>query len=300
MSIKLHNGLIVNKALDIDIFAITKLVRDAITPVFNKLAYAEACEILFRILDNPKIVSTQEGFKDQILLTAAEDYWNQLNPTKNRSRFDHDPYRFNIVFGKAGQSILAYPYLLKPAYLEALEEIEVGGVKLFLEYSYENQTDHIPKGVTKKQYKKRLKDWESLENAEGTFGSLPHWTLPNSLDIFGTLWMSDFDFAEINSLCDPRKRLIAIIQSFYYNSLFRGIPEEVRRVSELYKLIVNVSRITKEFLATRPIPERILPHALTADMLSTEVSKLPPYVVDEEFFAPLEKQLREMFKVEFG
>lgn len=288
LSIKLHRGLIVDPNLNLDVFEVTELVSNAITPVFKELAYTEACRILFSILDNPKVGLTNEN--GGILLRAAQQLWEDRNPTKNRNQFDHDPYRFSITFGKVNEKLLAYPYYLEDRYFPVLDSVEVNGEKLFLDYSYENQTDYIPEGLSKEAYYQRREDWLELSGEAGTLGHLPHWSVQDSLDIFAPLW-ANLDIDKVNSLGDSQTRLITRVRDFYLTNLFFKDIENPERIwSELPSLLTKVHRAVEKFLEDNPLPPELLPVALTTDLLLTDVSELPGYIVDEEFFAPLEKE----------
>lgn len=160
MSIKLYDGLRLVDP-DADLTKVVPQVAQAIRPVFHQLRLQIVAQQFASVVD----AGRPEDPKDNdIAFFTAQKKWLKRQAAYGSRHTLNDPLRFSIVFGRAASGdLLAYPYLAREAYKDALM-----ATGLFAEYGYWNNTDR-PEGVTDKEWNAVRDNWHSLENPEGTF-----------------------------------------------------------------------------------------------------------------------------------
>lgn len=200
MSTKLYDGL---KLIDptVDLFKLSAWVSAAVRPVFRELSEALVAEELVGYIDEPR--RWVDEFKRSWPFMDAELNWQAQQQLLGASHTLNDPLRFSMVFGRSSAgNILCYPYCWEPAYRAALLELGI-----FEDYHYQNQSDR-PDELTESQWESRAAEWDSLMNAEGTFGDLPLWQLPGSAEPFREVSLSArSESFDPNSWVSAQKRL---------------------------------------------------------------------------------------------
>ncbi|MGW0881286.1 hypothetical protein [Streptomyces sp. NPDC002671] len=196
MSAKLYDGLRLTAHAP-DLFELTRVISKRMREVFRELAVPIIARNVARVVDDAEVRERDMGgpLHNYLVYRARKLWLDEQAGLDDRMTF-HDPLRFSIVFGQVddewGTHRLAYPFAGKRAYTDALLALEADGHPIFVDYHYQNQADR-PTEVSDDEWKHRRDDWNSLLDAEdpetnGTFGHLPGWQLPDSIEgVFDTV-----------------------------------------------------------------------------------------------------------------
>lgn len=291
MSTKLYDGLRLTEHAP-DIFTVTRLISKRIRQVFEELAEEIVARQVQAIVDDQKTRHESLVSKVRVptLIQAARQRWLDEQATLNNHLAGHDPLRFSIVFGEAdnqaGTIRLAYPFMLKGKYRDALLELRTGvdhDRPLFTDYHYQNQTE-CPDGIDETEWEQRAAAWDQLLNCDdmttdGTLGHLPGWQLPDTLDgVFGN-WLRWNENLDLDQHCDPEARLRASLKSHLWHQLDLAGQiadlDPAARFSEIVRVdrgIRNAVNTVLERPETRRSPR---PDPLPVD-LWVSVADLPP------------------------
>lgn len=205
MSTKLYNGLRLAEHAP-DLFEVTKIVSKRMREVFREQSAGIIAEFLVSILDKQAVRNLEfTEHRAATLDGRAEALWKKQQSSLNPSTFFHDPLRFNIVFGHvedaSGVRRLAYPFTGRREYQDALLALEVDGKPLFVDYHYQNQSDQ-PDDIPATAWEQRRTDWDTVlasddRRTHDTFGHLPHWQLPNTIDdVFDVIWFNRYSYPD--------------------------------------------------------------------------------------------------------
>jgi len=283
MSVKLYNGL---RVVDpqTDIFELTPKIAGAVRPVFEEAARKLVAEELLRLVDNSGELNPER--MDRPILADLERDWSKRQQELGSHHYLNDPLRFSMVFGRSSKgNFLAYSYYTEPAYGEALRSLGI-----FEDYHYQDQTDE-PDGFSRKEWKARGKEWDSLENSEGTFGDLPSWNLDRTQDPFSALYFGNrTDEFDPNSYTTPRARLKEIVTS----RLFSYAREELRVSSAaLIPLYSRTRSVVGRYLRDEENSSALSVPELLPLGIDTTYEDLPePYRVDVVAFLALFERLK--------
>ncbi|MGW5928827.1 hypothetical protein ACWF2L_21640, partial [Streptomyces anulatus] len=190
MSVKLYGGLRLTAHAP-DLFELTRVISKRMREVFRELAVPIIARNIARVVDDAEIRERDMGGPlHNYLVHRARKLWlDEQAGLDDRMTF-HDPLRFSIVFGQVddewGTHRLAYSFARNRAYTDALMALEANGRPLFVSFHYQNQADR-PGGIRVKERKRRHDHWNHLlgsddRETDGTFGHLPGWQLPDSID----------------------------------------------------------------------------------------------------------------------
>ncbi|MFE0133291.1 hypothetical protein ACFWY6_17235 [Streptomyces sp. NPDC059037] len=190
MSTKLYDGLRLTAHAP-GLFELTRVISKRMREVFRELAVPIIARNVARVVDDAEIRERGMGgpLHNYLVYRARKLWLDEQAGLDDRMTF-HDPLRFSIVFGQVddeyGTRRLAYPFAGNRAYTDALMALEANGRPLFIDYHYQNQADR-PDEIRKDEWKRRHDDWNHLLDADdretdGTFGHLPAWQLPDSID----------------------------------------------------------------------------------------------------------------------
>lgn len=284
MSVKLYNGL---RLIDpqTDLFELTPKIAEAVRPVFEEAARRLVAEELFRFVDNHGSFESENP--SWPILLDLDRQWKERQQSYGPHHTLNDPLRFSLVFGRSSAgNLLAYSYYTEPSYGKVLESLG-----LFEDYRYQDQTEG-PEGFTRKEWKARGREWESLANAEGTFGDLPTWSLGRTEEPFDTVFWgrSDEEF-DPNSYTTADERLREILTSrlFSYASEELHITQDalIPLYSRTRSVVVSYLRSdvrSPKLLAPEPLP--IGTHVTYRDLPE-------PYRIDTNVFLELFNRLKE-------
>ncbi|MFD4475954.1 hypothetical protein ACFWPU_07545 [Streptomyces sp. NPDC058471] len=190
MSAKLYDGLRLTAHAP-DLFELTRVISKRMREVFRELAVPVIARNVARVVDDTEVRERDMGgpLHNYTVYRARKLWLDEQAGLDDRMTF-HDPLRFSIIFGQVdddyGTRRLAYPFAGNRAYTDALMALEANGRPLFIDYHYQNQADR-PDEIRKDEWKRRHDDWNHLLDADdretdGTFGHLPAWQLPDSID----------------------------------------------------------------------------------------------------------------------
>ncbi|MFC8125459.1 hypothetical protein [Streptomyces sp. NPDC057302] len=190
MSTKLYDGLRLTAHAP-GLFELTRVISKRMREVFRELAVPIIARNVARVVDDAEIRERGMGgpLHNYLVYRARKLWLDEQAGLDDRMTF-HDPLRFSIVFGQVddeyGTRRLAYPFAGNRAYTDALMALEANGRPLFIDYHYQNQAER-PDEIRKDEWKRRHDDWNHLLDADdrdtdGTFGHLPAWQLPDSID----------------------------------------------------------------------------------------------------------------------
>jgi len=283
MSVKLYNGL---RLIDpqTDLLELTPKIAEAVRPVFEEAARKLVAEELLRFVDNHGAFDS-ENPRWPVLLDLDRQ-WKERQQSYGKHHTLNDPLRFSLVFGRSSAgNLLAYSYYSEPAYGEALESLG-----LFEDYHYQDQSEG-PEEFTRKEWKARGKEWESLENAEGTFGDLPGWTLGRTDEPFDSVyWNSSEDEFDPNRYTTADGRLREILTS----RLFPYASEELRISQDaLIPLYSRTRSVVARYLRSDERSPKLLdPEPLPAGTGTTYGDLPEPYRIDVGVFLELFERLK--------
>ncbi|MGW6606063.1 hypothetical protein [Streptomyces sp. NPDC055036] len=196
MSAKLYDGLRLTAHAP-DLFELTRVISKRMREVFRELAVPIIARNVARVVDDAEVRERDMGgpLHNYLPYRARKLWLDEQTGLDERMTF-HDPLRFSIVFGEVddewGAHRLAYPFAGNRAYTDVLMALETDGHPIFVDYHYQNQTDR-PAKVSESEWRCRRDDWNSLLDVEdpetdGTFGHLPGWQLPDSIEgVFDTV-----------------------------------------------------------------------------------------------------------------
>lgn len=283
MSVKLYNGL---RLIDpkTDLFELTPRIAEVVKPVFEEAARRLVAEELFRFVDNHGDFDA-ENPRWPILLDLDKQ-WKERQQSYGQHHTLNDPLRFSLVFGRSSAgNLLAYSYYSEPGYGAALDSLGV-----FEDYHYQDQSDG-PAELTRKEWKARGQEWESLENAEGTFGDLPGWTLGRTDEPFDAVyWSRSGEEFDPNRYTTVDGRLSEILT----NRLFRHASEELRITQDA--LIPLYSRTRSTVVRYLRSAERssglLAPEPLPVGTGTTYGDLPEPYRIDVNVFIDLFERLK--------
>ncbi|MEU9167780.1 hypothetical protein AB0D34_08295 [Streptomyces sp. NPDC048420] len=190
MSVKLYDGLRLTAHAP-DLFELTRLISKRMREVFRELAVPIIARNIVRVVDDTEVRERDMGgpLHNYLVYRARKLWLDEQSGLDDRMTF-HDPLRFSIVFGQVddgyGTRRLAYPFAGNRAYADTLLALEADGHPVFADYHYQDQADR-PKEIRKDEWKRRRDDWNYLLDADdretdGTFGHLPGWQLPDSIE----------------------------------------------------------------------------------------------------------------------
>lgn len=269
MSTKIYNGL---RLIDgeADLFEVIPKVAKSIRKELGKAAQELVGEELARGAEDKRIRETAKP--TDLLWFEVEESWRKRQEAWGPHHRLNDPLRFSIVFGRSNRgNLLANWYGEHQGYETALKKIG-----LFEDYGYWNNTDE-PEDMTYEQWEARGKEWDSLLDKDGTFGSLPLWELGTSSDPWRHMFLGKITREDLNLYRSPEQRLS--------DALASAVLEELMRDGDREKLMAyygKARRIVKRFLATDDGKKIPRPELLPANFM-VKVGDLPPlYVVTPE------------------
>lgn len=262
MSTKIYNGL---RLLDgeADLFVVIPKIAEVIRNQLGVAAQALVGEELARAADSKKFRETLKP--EATLWFEVEDGWREQQKAWGPHHRLNDPLRFSIVLGRSDRgNILANWYGENQGYENALKE-----TGLFEDYGYWNNSDG-PDELTYEQWAQRGKEWDSLLDKYGAFGSLPLWELGSSSDPWRHMFLQTPTNEDLNIYRSREARLT--------DALAGAVLEELMLTSERDELFPNYSkskRIVRSFLATDEGKALPLPEPLPANFM-VKIGDLPP------------------------
>lgn len=283
MSVKLYSGL---RLIDpqTDLFELTPKIAEAVKPVFEEAARRLVAEELLRLVDNHGSFEAENPRRPVLL--DLEEQWKKRQQDYGSHHTLNDPLRFSLVFGRSSAgNLLAYSYYSEPGYGPALDSLG-----LFEDYHYQDQSEG-PAELSRKEWKARGKEWESLESAEGTFADLPGWTLSRTDDPFGSVyWSQREDEFDPNSYTtvDGRLREILTGRLFPYASEELHISQDA--LIPLYSRTRSV--VARYLRGDGRSPKLLAPEPLPAGTGTTYGDLPEPYRVDTDVFLELFSRLK--------
>ncbi|MFF8917479.1 hypothetical protein ACF08M_30265 [Streptomyces sp. NPDC015032] len=302
MSTKLYDGLRLTAHAP-DLFDLTRMVSQRMHEVFRELAVPIIAKNVARVVDDAEVRERDMGgpLHDYLVYRARRLWLDEQAGLDDRTTF-HDPLRFSIVFGQVdderGARRLAYPFAGRHQYTEALMALEADGRPLFVDYHYQDQADR-PEEIQKSEWKRRREDWDLLLDAEdpetdGTFGHLPGWQLPGSIEgVFDAVLLGYRDAAiDLNAHCTVERRMRrALIQAVALD-LDLGPADDFNRVLTRNR---RIERAVELYLGTAEGETRLRPVPLPdAHELDITIRELPPvYEPDPEAIARIGELYRE-------
>ncbi|WP_371793028.1 hypothetical protein OG285_32370 [Streptomyces sp. NBC_01471] len=284
MGAKLYDGLRLTAHAP-DLFELTRAISKRMREVFRELAVPIIARNVARVVDDAEVRERDMGGPlHNYLVHRARKLWlDEQAGLDDRMTF-HDPLRFSIVFGEVddewGTRRLVYPFAANRAYTDALMALEANGQPLFVNYHYQTQTDQ-PGGIHVKEWKRRHDDWNHLLDADdretdGTFGHLPGWHLPDSIDgVFdGALLGYDGTDVDLDLHCAVEDRMRRALNRAVLLAL--GL-DEINGISRVLTRNRRIERAIELYLRTAdgaamPRPA-LLPDARDLDIA---ISRLPP------------------------
>ncbi len=262
MSTKLYNGLrlLDNKA---DLFVVIPKIAEVIREEFGKAAQALVGEELARAADSKKF--REDAKPEATLWFEVEEEWRKRQQKWGPHHRLNDPLRFSIVFGRSGRgNILANWYGENQGY-----EVALKGTGLFEDYSHWDNSDR-PDGTTQKQWAQRGKEWDSLLDKYGAFGSLPLWELGSSSDPWRHMFLQSPANEDLNLYRSREDRR--------EDALADAVLEALTGNDKIENILVHYSkakRIVKNFLKNDESEDIPLPDFLPADFM-VKIGELPP------------------------
>ena len=302
MSIKLYDGLRLTSHAP-DLFELTRVISQRMREVFRELAVPVIARNVARVVDNVEVRERDMGGPlHNYLVYRARKLWLDEQAGLDDRMTLHDPLRFSIVFGQVdddyGTHRLAYPFAGNRAYTDALMALEADGRPYFVDYHYQNQADR-PAEVSDDEWKHRRDDWNSLLDAEapetdGTFGHLPGWQLPDSIEgVFDAVLLGYKDTTiDLNVHCTLEHRMRRALNQAVALDLDL---DEVNGLSGVLTRNRCIERAIELYLGTAegaamPRPA-LLPDARDLDIA---ISELPPvYEPPAEAVARISELYRE-------
>lgn len=275
MSTKLYDGLRLRDP-QADLFQVVATV----SKVIREAHEGESIEFVMRAVADFVIQPTKlDQCKDtDTLFFAAQDDWDRIQKEFGANHRFNDPLRFEIVFGRsAGGQILAYPYCDFAGYNKALDS-----TGLFEEYGYWNNSDQ-PDELSREQWVEREKEWDSIADAQDTFGSLPTWSLGSTSNPWTRFLVSSverkkkFTERDLNDYVSPERRRLAALRDVLFSRLAQG-----SEMSDVFTMLRKSKESSLAFLdselgKTVPLPER-LPESVFAKMGDIASYELPEHL----------------------
>lgn len=284
MSARLYDGLRLTAHAP-DPFELTRVISKRMREVFRELAVPIIARNVARVVDDAEVRERDMGgpLHNYLVYQARKLWLDEQAGLDNRVTF-HDPLRFSIVFGQVdddyGTRRLAYPFAGNRAYADALMALEADGQPFFVDYHYQNQADR-PKEVRKDEWKRRHDDWNHLLDADDretddTFGHLPGWQLPDSIDgVFDAVLLGyDGTDVDLDVHCAVEDRMRRALNRAVVLDLDLDKGNGISRVLTRNR---RIERAIELYLSTAggaamPRPA-LLPAAKDLDIA---ISKLPP------------------------
>lgn len=284
MSARLYDGLRLTAHAP-DLFELTRVISKRMREVFRELAVPVIARNVARVVDDAEVRERDtDGPLHNYLVYRSRKLWlDEQAGLDNRVTF-HDPLRFSIVFGQVdddhGTCRLAYPFAGNRAYTDELMALQTDGRSLFDDYHYQNQADR-PKEIRKDEWKRRRDDWNRLLDADdretdGTFGHLPGWQLPDSIEgVFDSVLLGYKDTTiDLNAHCTIEHRMRRALSRTVVLDLDL---DDVNGTSRVLTRNRRIERAIELYLSTAdgtamPRPA-LLPDARDLDIA---VSELPP------------------------
>lgn len=284
MSARLYGGLRLTAHAP-DLFELTRVISKRMREVFRELAVPIIARNVARVVDYVEVRERDMGgpLHDRLVYRARKLWLDEQAGLDNRVTF-HDPLRFSVVFGQVdddyGTRRLVYPFAGNRAYADALMALEADGRPLFADYHYQDQADR-PNEVRKDEWKRRRDDWNRLlkvrdRETDGTFGHLPGWQLPDSIEsVFDAVLLGHKDTTiDLNAHCTVEGRM--------RRALTRAVVcdldlDEVNNISRVLTRNRRIERAIEIYLSTAG--GAVMPRpALLPDVqdLDIAISKLPP------------------------
>ncbi|MFD8609494.1 hypothetical protein [Streptomyces sp. NPDC059631] len=284
MSVKLYDGLLLTAHAP-DLFELTRVISRRMREVFRELAVPITARNIARVLDDTEVREREMGgpLHNYLVYRARKLWLDEQAGLDDRMSF-HDPLRFGIFFGQVdddhGRRRLAYPFAGNRAYTDALKTLEANGRPLFVAYPYQNQAGR-PAEICVEEWKRRHEDWNRLldsddRETDGTFGHLPGWQLPDSIEgVFDAVLLGYKDAAiDLNVHCTIEHRVRGALNRAVTLDLDLG---EVNGISRVLTRNRRTQRAISQYLDTaegkampRPAP---LPGVRELDVT---IGKLPP------------------------
>jgi len=264
MSTKIYGGLKL-KDSSADLYEVVTTVAKAIREQFETEAFELVAKYLAAAADSKSIRDDSKA--SDYLFYQAEDEWKKRQDSFGRHHTLNDPLRFSIVFGRSSEgNILSVPYTSNIAsYDRALE-----ATGLFEEYGYWNNTDQ-PDGITDEQWDARGKEWESIENSEGTFGDLPTWELGGTMDVWTHVLLQKGRKEDLNVFYSQTARLENAISHALLGNLIEADTDKTNP----FRHVFTASRLARSFMKTDDAKELTLPEPLP-DHFMVKIGDLPP------------------------
>ncbi|MFF8902525.1 hypothetical protein ACF082_34210 [Streptomyces lydicus] len=302
MSAKLYDGLRLTAHAP-DLFELTRVISKCMREVFRELAVPIIARNVARVVDNAEVRERDMGgpLHNYLVYRARMLWLDEQAGLDDRMTF-HDPLRFSIVFGQVdddcGTRRLAYPFAGSRAYADALMTLEADGRPFFVDYHYQNQADR-PKEIRKDEWKRRRDDWNRLLDADdretdGTFGHLPGWRLPDSIEgVFDAVLLGYKDTTiDLNAHCTIEHRMRRALNRAVVLDLDLG---EINGINRVLTRNRRIERAIELYLGTADGAAMLRPEPLPdARGLDIAVSELPPvYEPPVEAVARLSELYRE-------
>lgn len=262
MSTKIYNGL---RLIDsgADLFTVIPQVAKVIRKELGKAAQALVGEELARAADDKKL--REETKPTDNLWFEVEERWRKRQAAWGPHHRLNDPLRFSIVFGRSDQgNILVNWYGEHQGYEKALKK-----TGLFEDYGYWNNTDE-PEDMTYEEWQARGKEWDSLMDKDGTFGSLPLWELGSSSDPWRHMFLGKITQEDLNIYRTQEQRLSDALASSILEELMSNGKRE-----DLMAHYGKAKRIVRKFLTTDAGKALPFPELLPTDFM-VKVGDLPP------------------------
>ncbi|WP_434598135.1 hypothetical protein [Streptomyces sp. A5-4] len=302
MSARLYDGLRLTAHAP-DLFELTRVISKHMREVFRELAVPIIARNVARVVDDAEVRERDMGgpLHNYLVYRARKLWLDEQAGLDDRITF-HDPLRFSIVFGQVdddyGTRRLAYPFAGNRAYTDELMALEANGRPFFVDYHYQNQADR-PKEIRKDEWKRRRDDWNHLLDADdretdGTFGHLPGWQLPDSIEgVFDAVLLGyDGTDVDLDVHCAVEDRMRRALNRAVVLDLDL---DEVNGISRVLTRNRRIERAIELYLSTAggaAIPRpALLPDARHLDIT---VSELPPvYEPPAEAVARISELYRE-------
>ncbi|MGW3974247.1 hypothetical protein ACWEFD_33760 [Streptomyces ardesiacus] len=306
MSTQLYAGLRLTAQAP-DLFELTRVISKRMREVFRELAVPVTARNVARVIDDAEVRERDMGgpLHNYLVYRARKLWLDEQAGLDDRMTF-HDPLRFSIVFGQVddayGTRRLAYPCAGNRAYTDALIALEADGRPLFVDYHYQTQSDR-PKEIRKDEWQRRRNDWNRLfdsddRETDGTFGHLPGWQLPGSIEgVFDAVLLGHQDTTiDLNAHCTIERRMRRVLSQAVVRDLDLGEVYGISRVLTRNRRVEDAMEIYLKssdgaaMLRPEPLPD--------AQDLGIAVSELPPvYEPPAEAVARISELYRELVPV---
>lgn len=306
MSARLYDGLRLTAHAP-DLFELTRVISKRMREVFRELAVPIIARNVARVVDDAEVRERDMGgpLHNYLVYRARKLWLDEQAGLDDRMTF-HDPLRFSIVFGEVddewGTHRLAYPFDGNRTYTDALLALETDGHPIFVDYHYQNQAER-PAEVSDDEWTHRRDDWNRLLDADdretdGTFGHLPGWQLPDSIEgVFDAVLLGHKDTViDLNAHCTIEHRMRLALNRAVTLDLDL---DEVNSISRVLTRNRRIVRAIELYLGTADGAAMLRPEPLPdARDLDIAVSELPPvYEPPAEAVARISEVYREQIPV---